>query len=295
MAKKWFYKKRIFLIVFIFLGLWIASQTAPLKMRYQPNEFSKKIATASSLPLAFKQKEVDGLTMQYCQLGEDKQLPVVLMVHGSPGSLSAYEEYFKDSLLYQQAILISVDRLGFGYSEFGRAVPSLQTQAKLIAAILKDFPTSKKIVVGHSMGGPVNARLAMDYPHLVDGMVLIAPSISPALEPSNGWRKVVDMPPLRWLTPPAFRVCNQEIIPLKMELLEMEDRWTNIHCPVTIIQGTEDPLVPAGNAYFAQERLVNSSTVELKMIEGGNHFILWSEIPLIRMAISELLKQVQSE
>ncbi len=293
MAKKWFYKKRVWVLILLLIGWWICSRSTTLKMRYHPSEFSKEIKNASSLPFQFQQKQLDGTTLQYGQLGTDTQLPIVVLVHGSPGSLSAYKKYLKDSLLYQQAILIAIDRLGFGYSDFGTAVPSLQLQAQLIAAVLEDFPTSKKIIVGHSMGGPVNARLAMDYPHLVDGMILVAPSISPELEPSNWWRKGVDFMPLRWLTPPAFRVCNQEIIPLREELKNIEDRWADIKCPVTIIHGTEDPLVPAGNAYFAEKKLVNSASVELKMIKGGDHFILWSEIPLIRGAILDMLQQVQ--
>lgn len=292
MQRKWYQKKRFWLLITMLVLLWGSSQMEFLRIRYQPAELSKELGKSSSLPVTFQQKKVEGATMHYCQVGSGEHLPVIVLVHGSPGALSAYKDYLKDTLLQEQAILIAVDRLGFGYSDFGKAVPSLRLQARLIAAILADFSTSKKIIVGHSMGGPVNSRLAMDYPDMVDGMVLIAPSISPDLEPSNGWRKVLDFPLFRWFTPPAFRVCNQEILPLKEELVAMEKGWGSITCPVTIIQGTADKLVPAGNAYFAQERLVNSSAVELKMIEEGDHFILWSELPLIRKAILDMIKSV---
>ena len=287
--------KKIFLLLLLIvgLGLLINSQLAFLEFRYQPKDFSNAIVTSSHYPFAFKRKKVAGATMQYCQLGTGDHLPVIVFVHGSPGSLAAYETYLKDSLLYRQAILIAVDRLGFGYSDFGKTIPSLQLQAKLIASILADFPNSKKVLVGHSMGGPVNSRLAMDYPNLVDGMILVAPSISPALEPSNWWRKLLNFPIIRWLTPPALRVCNQEIIPLKEELLAMESRWKNITCPVTIIQGTADQLVPAGNAQYAKEQLTNSKAVKLQMVKEGNHFILWSEVSLIREAILEMLKSIE--
>jgi len=293
MQKKWYQKKRFWLLILFLAGMLVVRQLEFLEMRYQPSDFSKSIATRSPSPFAFKQKKVDGTTLQYCQLGAGDHLPVIVLVHGSPGSLSAFETYLKDTLLQQKAILIAVDRLGFGYSDFGKAIPSLQLQAKVIAAVLKDFPKSKKILVGHSMGGPVNSRLAMDYPNLVDGMVLIAPSISPELEPPNWWRKVLNFPILRWMTPTALRVCNQEIIPLKEELIAMEKRWETITCPVTIVQGTADQLVPAGNAYYAKERLINSQLVQLQMVEEGNHFILWSEIPLIRKAIFELLELIE--
>ena len=90
-----------------------------------------------------------------------------------------------------------------------------------------------------------------------------------------------------------MRVCNQEIIPLKEELLNIENCWETITCPVTLIHGTDDPLVPVGNAYFAQEQLTNSEMVKLKTVENGNHFILWSEIPLIKTAILEMLDGIE--
>ena len=285
-------KKMYLLIVIILLILFTVSRLEFLEMRYQPKQFAQVVEATSQSSLVFKKKKIEETTFHYCQLGENKELPVVVLVHGSPGALSAYKDYLKDTLLNQRANLIAIDRPGFGYSDFGTAISSLSLQAKGIAAILENFPTQSKVILGHSMGGPVISRLVMDYPNLVDGLILVAPSISPALEPSNSWRIVLDYPPFRWLTPTAFRVCNQEIIPLKSELLEMENRWETITCPVTIIQGTVDPLVPKGNADFAKERLVNSSNVQLKMVEEGNHFILWSEIPLIRNAILEMLEDI---
>ena len=286
-------KKAYLFIGIVLVILFIISRFEFLQMRYQPQQFAEAIEASSSSALVFKKKKIDGTTFHYCQLGDNKELPLVFLVHGSPGALSAYKDYLKDTLLNQRANLIAIDRPGFGYSDFGTAISSLSHQAKGIATILKDFPTNQKVIVGHSMGGPVISRLVMDYPDLVDGLILVAPSISPALEPSNKWRIVLDYLLFRWLTPTAFRVCNQEIIPLKSELLEMENRWNTITCPVTIIQGTADPLVPKGNAYFAKEQLVNSANVQLEMIEEGNHFILWSEIPLIRNAILKMLENIK--
>jgi len=225
MKKKWYKRKRYWILFLLPIGVWIVSQTEALQMRYNPVSFKKTIEATNNTSFVFKKKKIAGTTLQYGQLGSDAHLPVIVFVHGSPGSLAAYENYLKDSLLQQQAILIAVDRLGFGYSDFGKATSSLRLQAQLIATILEDFPNTKKILVGHSMGGPVNSRLAMDYPHLVDGMVLVAPSISPALEPSNRWRKVLDFPLFRWITPSALRVCNQEIIPLKEELVQLYWKW----------------------------------------------------------------------
>ena len=37
-------------------------------------------------------------------------------------------------------------------------------------------PAEKAVIVGHSFGGSVALRLALDYPELVDGLVLLAPT-----------------------------------------------------------------------------------------------------------------------
>ncbi|HEY5692223.1 MAG TPA: alpha/beta hydrolase [Cyclobacteriaceae bacterium] len=39
------------------------------------------------------------------------------------------------------------------------------------------------ILIGHSLGGTVIARMTMDSPELVDGVVMVAPSIDPEIEP----------------------------------------------------------------------------------------------------------------
>ncbi|MFT5999084.1 MAG: pimeloyl-ACP methyl ester carboxylesterase, partial [Neolewinella sp.] len=179
-----------------------------------------------------------------------------------------------------------------GYSDFGRAVPLLADQARAVASVLKRYPHRPKVLVGHSMGGPLLARLAMDYPEEVDGMVMVAPSVSPMLEPAAGWRKVVNIIPFRWLTPAALRVCNQEIIPLREELDKMMPAWPKMAMPVTVVQGTEDQLVPMGNAAFVAESIGDTSLVNLSYVEGGDHFILWSRVPLVREEILGVLARV---
>lgn len=291
MKKTWYKKKRIW-ILFI-LGIWLISiQLEWAKFRYQKADFIHSISTSPHLVPSFHQKTIKGNTLNYLKLISHPKNPLLVLIHGSPGSLSAFEEYLKDKELVEKTNMVVIDRPGFGYSDNGKVVSSLAIQAAAIAEVLKDFPDQKKILLGHSMGGPVIAKLAMDFPTLVDGLVMVAPAISPTLEPSNTWRKLIDFPLIRLFTPSALRVCNQEIIPLKEELQLMLKDWNSIKIPVTVIQGVDDPLVPAGNADFAKTVMSNNAMVKIKMIKGGNHFILWSEIPLIKSAIFELINSI---
>ncbi len=112
--------------------------------------------------------------INYLAVG-DNNLPLVIFVHGSPGSLSAFIDFMADTNLLSRAQLISVDRPGFGYSNFGYAEPSLEKQSADLKPILEQHKNHRPIIlVGHSLGGPVIARMAMDYPELIDGLVLVA-------------------------------------------------------------------------------------------------------------------------
>jgi len=293
-SKKWYKRKRVWLLLVLVL-LFIVVRLEWAKFRYDPIALQQTIQTQTQLSTQFKSKEEDGQRIHYLKVGDRPSLPLIVMIHGSPGALNAYNIFFLNQRLSSNADLIAIDRMGFGYSDFGTAEGSLEMQAKMIAKVLADFPNQKKILVGHSMGGPVIARLAMDFPKLVDGLVMVAPSICPELEPSNTWRKVLDFPLIRWFTPSSLRVCNQEIIPLKKELDVMMPMWKNIKAPVTVIQGTGDQLVPQGNADFAEKMLTQSAKVKINKIQAGNHFILWSELDLIVDDLLEIINFLKTE
>ncbi len=288
--KRWYKKKRIWGLIFL-ISLFFLTKMEWGKIRYHQNEFITKINQGSQVLATYGTRTFANKTIHFIQKINQKNFPLLVMVHGSPGALNAYEVYLQDSLLNAKVNMISVDRAGFGYSDFGTAESSLTIQAGLIAEILKDFSNQKIILMGHSMGGPVIAKLAMDFPELVDAMLMVAPSISPDLEPSNTWRKVLNFPLIRWLTPDGLRVCNQEIIPLENELEAMRADWKNIKIPVTVVQGEADKLVPKGNAFFAK-KMMPDSPVKISIVKDGNHFILWSETSLIKKELLELLQQL---
>jgi pimeloyl-ACP methyl ester carboxylesterase len=230
-------------------------------------------------------------TMHYAQSGDETK-PLVLFVHGSPGSLSAFIDFLGDTSLITNALLVTTDRPGFGYSNFGLAETSLEKQAAALKPILEKYNDRRPIIlVGHSLGGPVIAQLAMDYPDLVDGLIFVAASIDPELEPNELWfRAPLATPFLSWVLPRSFRASNEEIYQLKPQLENMLPRWKEITCPVIVIQGKKDHLVPAGNADFAKKMLVNAP-VEFMFKEDMDHFVPWSNPELIRQAILDMLSR----
>jgi pimeloyl-ACP methyl ester carboxylesterase len=228
--------------------------------------------------------------INYLKVGDD-HLPLVVFVHGSPGSLDAFIDFMADTALLKRAQLISVDRPGFGASNFGYAEPSLEKQAAYLRPILEENKNHRPIIlVGHSLGGPVIARMAMDYEELVDGLVMVAGSIDPALEPDETWfRAPLATPFLKWVLPRSFRASNDELYKLKPELMKMVPLWNRIRCCVIVIQGKKDSLVPAENADFAKKMLTHASSLDFVIKEDMDHFVPWSNPELIRSAILKLV------
>ncbi|MEL6656291.1 MAG: alpha/beta fold hydrolase [Bacteroidota bacterium] len=292
-ARKWYKKKRYLGAALLVIWLVFAYSEGP-KMRYEQNSLKQQLLELGQENVHFHQKQVDGRTVNYLSIIKNDTLPIVVFAHGSPGSLSDYEPYLQDTVFGKDLNFIAIDRPGFGYSNFGQAEGSLQYHADAMAAVVEDYPDAPKIAVGHSMGGPVIAKAAMEYPAHFRGLVFVAPSVSPALEPATWWRKLLNIPPIRWLAPPAFRVCNQEIIPLRGELEIMENDWKDLKIPVTVVQGEMDRLVPAGNADFIQDKMINGMKTKVVMLKGKDHFILWSEVPMIKTEILEVVEMVQS-
>jgi pimeloyl-ACP methyl ester carboxylesterase len=251
----------------------------------------------------FKDKNLTAIQRQYKYewrdihyvAAGDSTKPLILFVHGSPGSLDAFLEYLTMDDLRKKSWLITTDRPGFGNSNFGNAEPSLKKQALALKPILEKYKNNKPhILVGHSLGGPLIAKMAMEYPELVDGLIIVAGSIDPELEPNETWfRAPLATPFLSWILPRAFRSSNEEIYQLKPELEDMLPYWKNITCPVIVIQGKVDDLVAYENVDFAKKMLVNAP-VEYVIVDDMNHFVPWTHQHLITNAVLKMVAEKDS-
>lgn len=222
----------------------------------------------------------------------DRTKPRILFIHGSPGSRSAFIHFLANEKLGQEAFLISTDRPGFGHSNFGRAERSLEKQAEALFPILDQYKENQPIIlVGHSIAGPLAAEMAIRYPLLIDGLILVAPSIDPDLEPNEGWfRAPMFIPPFRWIIPRSLRASNDEIFNFKKELTKLAPRLGTITCSVIVLQGEDDDLVPPGNADFVEHHFINAN-VTVHRYPDVNHFIPWQHPEFITDSILKMLEE----
>jgi len=101
--------------------------------------------------------------------------PPVLMIHGASANAREFTFTLAPRLQDDFRVLMA-DRPGHGYSGRPEAAETLEVQAAQMAAVLRQLaPGQKAVIVGHSYGGAVALRLALDHPDLVNGVVLLAP------------------------------------------------------------------------------------------------------------------------
>jgi pimeloyl-ACP methyl ester carboxylesterase len=260
----------------LFLALFLLLLQSCFSFRVADKKATVKFK-AAGVQLHFKNSKVIGHNLHYAQTGTDS-LPTIIFVHGTPGSWSAFQNYLMDSALLWKYRLISIDRPGFGHSDFGNAM-NLSQQSVVISAFLKAITNGKPVfLVGHSLGGPMVCKLAIDNPAIVSALVILAGSQDPAAEKPEKWRPVIFKTPLNYLIPGSWRPSNEELWYLKKDLVDLKPELSKITCPVYLLHGTRDILVPFSNVAYADKMLTGAAKKEIIVFEDEkakieNHFL----------------------
>ncbi|MDX2306362.1 MAG: alpha/beta hydrolase [Microscillaceae bacterium] len=278
------YKRLYISILLIIIPLFLSSC---FKMRMRDKAIYEEFSNTAYKPKIVRYT-IEEREIYYVEVGADT-LPMVLFIHGAPGSWIAFKEFMKDSTLLRKARMISVDRPGHGYSGLGKAEISIKKQAALLKPIL-DLNKNPKapILVGHSYGGPIIAQMAMDYPELVGPLVMAAPAIDPKNEKVFWVSYPADWFLFRWALPRSIRVTNDEKLSHVEELNKMLPYWQQLHNPTTLIHGEKDGLVPIENSYFGEKMMLNAP-LEVIYDPKLNHLIPWKRPDLIKNAILKYL------
>jgi pimeloyl-ACP methyl ester carboxylesterase len=216
----------------------------------------------------------------------DPQGTLLILVHGTPGSATAWADYLVTPP--PGAEVIALDRPGFGQSGPADAMPSLADQAAAVRALIPEG-TRPVVLLGHSLGGPVVARVAADIPQRISAIVLLAGSLDPGLEAIHPMQHVGDWAPMRAMLPRVIRNANTELMALKPELEALALALPRITAKVLIVHGTEDDLVPVANVPFMQARLTGARCVKTTLLTGRNHFLPWNSEADVRLAIATAL------
>ena len=217
---------------------------------------------------------------------EGDGVPVVY-VHGTPGNGASFASYLRDPV--RGATSIAIDRPGFAESTPERVVTSYGAQARAVLAWC-DEPA---VLVGHSLGGPIVARAAADAPERVAALVIIAGALDPDLEEPRWYNRLADGP-LGGLLPRSMRNSNDEIMDAPGEARALAAVLDRVTCPVVILHGARDGLVPVANVDFMERAFTNAQAVESTVLERGGHPLVWSHEEECRAAIARAIELAEA-
>src|ERR1700676_359484 len=138
------------------------------------------VAVQPLYPARGQSIEVDGATLNVLDLGpRDGAGPPIVMIHGASSNLEVMRQSLGEVLAKTHRVIL-IDRPGHGWSTRARLEDSTPAiQGRMIEQALTKLGVGPVILVVHSWAGALGARMALDFPHRVAGLVTLAPVAFP--------------------------------------------------------------------------------------------------------------------
>jgi pimeloyl-ACP methyl ester carboxylesterase len=139
--------------------------------------------------------DVEGAQLHVIDIGpRDAASPPIVMLHGASSNLEAMRRPLGDKLAEHHRVIL-IDRPGHGYSTRVRDQDSTPAaQGRMIDSALQKLGIARAIFVVHSWSGALGARIALDYPARVAGLVMLAPVTHPWRGGVGWYNKAVTKP-----------------------------------------------------------------------------------------------------
>ena len=263
----------LFLIVVIVLGVIAYRMISPKSDKQILEAFEGEKHQPYIRFSEFQGQQVRTLEMQK---EIDSTLPVLVFIHGSPGSSLDFKRYLKDEELNAQYNLIAYDRVGYSDRNPGTPLASVEEEVQLLHSLLKGLNLEKTVILGYSYGGTV----AMASPLSYKRKVALAAAVKGEFEPMFWALKLYEWSWTRPLLPSTVRAASEEKFRHLDELKNDEDRWTASDSKVLAVHGKEDFIVPYKNSLYLAELL--GDRFELVTLEEGDHALIWTNFELIK-------------
>jgi pimeloyl-ACP methyl ester carboxylesterase len=145
------------------------------------------VAFDRRFPARGKPVEVAGAILNVVDIGpKDAAGPPIVLVHGASSNLEAMRRPLGERLAARHRVIL-IDRPGHGWSSGSlKETSTPAAQARMIEQALGKLDVGPVILVVHSWAGALGARMAIDYPARLAGLVMLAPVTHP-WEGGVGW------------------------------------------------------------------------------------------------------------
>ncbi len=216
---------------------------------FRPEKLKSDFKFKYDIP--FKELNFDiepGVRINGLHFYRDHPKGLILYFHGNTRSIKGWAKYARDFYRYNYDVIL-VDYRGFGKSTGKRSEKEMLDDMHVVYSALKNqYGQEHLIIYGRSLGSGFAAKLASDNKPRY--LILDAPFYN--------FTKVIE----RFLP----------FLPIRFVLRYQlrTDRWiSKVRCPVYIIHGTKDRLIPIRHSESLQKLLPRRIT--LIRIHGGGH------------------------
>jgi len=204
-----------------------------------------------SYPAQGQKIEVVGATLNVLDIGRrDGAGPPIVIIHGASSNLETMRQPLGDILAKHRRVIL-IDRPGHGWSTRARQDDSTPAiQGRMIDEALEKLGVGRAILVVHSWSGALGARMALDNPALVAGLIMLAPVAYPWPGGVGRYNEIV--------TTPVIGPLLAYTITLPLGLLLAGPGVRNVFQPQTMPEGfvgdTATPLLLRPREFLANAR-----------------------------------------
>ena len=273
----------------------------------------------SSIPEDSYVRLDDDVTLHYLDIGEGE---AVLFIHGSGPGASGYS-HFKDNYpLFVQAgyQVVVPDLPGYGLSSKPETDYVLDFFVEAMKGLLEHLAITRVTVVGASLGGAIAIKLALDYPKLVQRLVVMAPDgmmkrdrylqemegvqkmtaavASDRLSEPEGMRRL-----LRWQVYDDQGL-TEEIVLERLEVSKLQPRCVmstmkvpnlskrlhELKCPILGFWGANDQFCPPSGAQVMMEKCRN---IRFTLLSECGHWVMIEHKDLFNRQSLEFMEQTR--
>ena len=143
---------------------------------------------------------VNGVKINYVEQGSGDE--AIIFIHGYAGSLGNWKWVLEE--LPKEYHAYALDQRGFGQSERPGSY-ELNDFVEDIYAFSRQLGIEQFTYVGHSLGGKIGYKFALDHPDVLKAMVLAEPSPAGIMVPPDQQAAVKDMIISAWGSPDTLR------------------------------------------------------------------------------------------
>lgn len=282
--------KKIYLFLSLLFVAFLNTSCTVLQWRKTDNEIQQKFTDLKiESDISYFQVDSLGINIRIQEIQTIGKNVNLIFIHGAPSSISTWESYLTDPALIAKANMYAIDRPGYGYSNFGKAIKSIDEQAQIMSAVINSKKLENIIVIGSSYGGPIAARIGVLNSN-IKAVVMISPAIDPENEKDIWASRFTQWKLTRWLTPTAYRVAGDEKSVHANELSLVEKDWKNLDIPILHFHGDIDDIVPFGNLAYSKKTF---QKIKVIPISDKGHELAWVDSEMIIDQLLNLIHQLE--